>query len=315
MDIEDLALPGLVTSYQVISASRRTDIPGCHLRAFTKSMERGYIKIPNPKFPTKVYNISLKPEHVDCIAWWSKDYGKWIKAYQRNPGLFKQYTAHYFNFTINSDRRSDQNSDDPDDPSDDSSLEHLSTTLDQRLDQLEFLVKEFGIDAVNPRFDPIVHYQLLSDPPDKLRHNLGQFEYIMSQFFEIGIQEVSISFCEPFSSVVENMVKCGKKLITLSSDQKLYVIESLVKMASPFGIQLKSCCGGNLGLPASVCISADKIGRLLAPRGKQLRKKGKDRGQRQECNCVISRDVGDYSQECGHGCDYCYANPTLKISK
>ena len=65
VDIEDISIS---PPYQIISASRRTDIPGCHLSSFMKSMELGYINVPNPRFPQKMYRVSLSPNHVDCIA-------------------------------------------------------------------------------------------------------------------------------------------------------------------------------------------------------------------------------------------------------
>ena len=42
---------------------------------------------------------------------------------------------------------------------------------------------------------------------------------------------------------------------------------------------------------------------------KEIKKDNKDKGQRQFCGCIVSKDIGQYNT-CPHLCEYCYANTT-----
>lgn len=112
--------------------------------------------------------------------------------------------------------------------------------------------------------------------------------------------------------VVKRMQKRGKVLLDLTDDDKYAILDDLIPIVDKYKMKLRACCtSGVVGyknkITESHCVDGDKIEKLISTK---LTKKSKDKGQRKECNCVLSRDVGSYKYVCEHSCDYCYANPS-----
>jgi hypothetical protein len=57
----------------IISASRRTDMPAFYSEWFMNRLREGYCLVLNPFNPWQVARISLVPESVDAIVFWSKN--------------------------------------------------------------------------------------------------------------------------------------------------------------------------------------------------------------------------------------------------
>ena len=64
---------GKVGGAMIVSASRRTDIPAFYFDWFCERLRDGYVDVVNPFNRKQVSRISLKPEAVDCIVFWTKD--------------------------------------------------------------------------------------------------------------------------------------------------------------------------------------------------------------------------------------------------
>ena len=57
----------------IISASRRTDIPSYYSDWFFRRLEAGFVCTRNPMNPKQVSRISLSPDVVDGIVFWTKN--------------------------------------------------------------------------------------------------------------------------------------------------------------------------------------------------------------------------------------------------
>lgn len=57
----------------ILSASRRTDIPCYYSEWFINRLKAGYALSRNPMNHAQLSKISLSPDVVDCIVFWTKD--------------------------------------------------------------------------------------------------------------------------------------------------------------------------------------------------------------------------------------------------
>ncbi len=255
----------------------------------------GYVDVRNPFNPKQVYRVSLLPEDVKCWVWWSKDFGPFIKCYHQNRPLFNQYKAHYFHFTINSPSELEPN---------------VTISLEERFEQLKWLIKTFGKLAVNFRFDPIVFYK----KGKKIHDNLTHFEYIIETISSLGLEEMIFSFVTIYPKVKKRMIARGKHPVTLSFQEKKEIVIKLLPTCKKHDVVMKACCQPDLlrisGIEQACCIDATKIEALAGETIPKIR----DTGQRKNCNCHKSKDIGGYTGifKCKHDCDYCYASPSRK---
>lgn len=324
----------------ILSCSRRTDVPWAFLRQYLKGFEEGFMYIAagarkgsdGVRGVDIVRPICVQPysnhtrKGVVCISWWSKNYKKWIAAYQQPDSILHRYPVHLFNFTINSENLD---------------LEPgMETDLADRLAQASYLANTFGAQALSCRFDPIVHYRLSSGGP--VLDNLKDFELIMRHLGSLGVDHIVFSFCQAYPKSVRNMLAAGLELVTLNREQEYAILDRIMPIAHKYGVQMR-CCGnkGLVGYPISTvneefalktsrrdgsqtnvavigqsrCVDAHLAERIAHEKGYNITfSQSKDLRQRTQCECHRSTDIGQYTFQCPHGCIYCYANP-MKRSK
>ena len=243
---------------------------------------------------------SWAPEHgVRCIAWWSKDYSEWLRAWD-NPAthdLLARFDAHYFNFTVNGEQ---------------SILEPgLTTTLDERLAQVRRLAEIFTPAAVLLRFDPICFYTVGGGSE---RNNLGDFKKIIEAAAACGVTRVATAFYDHYPQVAKRaLANAGIRFSVLQPERRAEIMRPLAALAHSVGVTLEMCGqalpGGVPFIAQSSCISSVAIDSVLHARGHMaLRRHGKETGSHEKCHCVASREIGGYGLKCLHGCEYCYVN-------
>ncbi|MHC6201970.1 DUF1848 family protein [Breznakiellaceae bacterium SP9] len=57
----------------ILSVSRRTDIPSFYSEWFFHRLQEQSVLVRNPRYKQQVRAVSLSPDLVDCIVFWSKN--------------------------------------------------------------------------------------------------------------------------------------------------------------------------------------------------------------------------------------------------
>jgi len=265
----------------IISASRRTDIPAFYTEWFMQRLRAGYACVRNPMNYRQVSRVSLTPDVVDCIVFWTKNPGPLLARLDEVDALGYKY---YFHYTLNSYGPE---------------IEPHLPPLAERVAMFKELTRRLGKEAVVWRYDPI----LLTDSVTK--------EYHAEQFIQFAQQLAGstercvISFVDLYEKTQRNMKNIA--LREADEDTMREIAGQFVLIADKYGIEVQSCSEAidlsASGVRPGKCIDGGLIEKIIGC-GLNI---GKDKNQREECGCVESVDIGAYNT-CRLGCVYCYAN-------
>lgn len=264
----------------ILSASRRTDIPNYYSEWLARRFRAGFLCVRNPMNFRQVSRITLNPNVIDCIVFWTKNPAPMLPYLDE----YRRY-MYYFQFTLTG----------------------YGKDIEPGLpDKRRILIPAFceladriGRDRVIWRYDPIFlsdHYTL---------------DYHVKAFTRIAealagrTRRVVISFLDDYEKTKRNMK--GINIQGLTKEKMRRLAHSFAVIAGRYGMEIQTCAEkidlSEYGVTHGACIDREYIEHLL---GCRLRA-GKDHGQRPECRCMESVEIGSY-HTCRNGCRYCYAN-------
>ncbi|HCK99197.1 MAG TPA: hypothetical protein DHW42_03715 [Candidatus Marinimicrobia bacterium] len=275
----------------IISASRRTDIPAFYGEWFYQQVRQGFVDVPNP-FSGKSYRVSLKPEDVSAVVFWSKEYRPFLPILEKIESIYQN--RFLFHFTINGFQDHAKKY-----------FEPFIPELTVSIQTAKTLAARYGADTLLWRFDPIIFSDI--SKPDEC---LNTFQFIVGQL-EGLTSRCYISFVDLYGKVSRRFERLSWEHSFQFSkpafDQQIEFAQKLVNIARECGIAVFTCCEDEIGQAAGIlkghCIDADLLQRLYPDR--QFTDEIKP--TRKGCGCYASRDIGAYNS-CRHGCLYCYAS-------
>lgn len=282
----------------IVSASRRTDIPACFAEWFMNRVREGFVHVANPFNPKQVKSYSLRPLDVDVIVFWSKNPGPLMEHLDTLDSLGYRY---YFQFTLNDYPRI---------------LEPNLPPLDMRLETFRALSRRLDPARVIWRWDPVVVSSLT--PPG---YHLDRIQKV-AQALEGHSERLVISLLDFYGKVTGRLKGLSRDAglsfqdVTLPQhrEELLDLAGRIRDVAVRYGFEVYSCAEpvdlGSTGIGHGACIDGRLIRRLFGIE----RDMRKDKGQRTDCLCVESVDIGAYNT-CSHQCVYCYANSSEETIK
>ena len=315
----------------IVSASRSTDIPAFYAKWFFNRLKQGYVTWTNP-FNQKVSYVSF--ENTKVIVFWSKN-PRPIIPYL--PELDKRGIHYYFQFTLND--------------YDNEGFEPHVPKVDTRVETFRKLSKIVGPDRVIWRFDPLIITpgktvrDLMLRVFELSKKLQGLTHKLVFSFIDIGpYKKVKSNLIRDTAVFNDDNIQSSE----FTTEQMLEAAQMLSKMRDwwherGWDFKIATCAEKidleQFGIEHNHCIDAELMKHVFADDtdlvhyleygkfpeqtdlfsaldpGKPLSEKQlKDKGQREDCGCMISKDIGMYNT-CPHGCVYCYANTSQQRAR
>ncbi len=270
---------------QVVSVSRRTDIPAWYAEWFMNRVRAGYAQYRNP-FGGQMHEVSLRPEDVMAFVFWSRNYAPLLPYLSE---LDERGFGGYFHFTL-----TDYGA----------PLEPYAPPTEKMIDVFHELARRYSPKHLLWRFDPMIFSAQM--PPDRM---LERFERLAERL-KGATERCYISVVDDYRKVRKNvgtLVEQGFFGEQPEQETMQAFAAQLVEIARVRGIGLHACCetifSGIDGIRQAHCIDPLLLAQLFPAKFHALR----PAPTREGCGCFASRDIGAYDT-CIHGCVYCYAN-------
>lgn len=269
----------------IISASRRTDIPAFFSDWFYNRIKEGYVLVRNPMNIHQVSKISLSPDVVDCIVFWTKNPQPMICRLDE----LKDYN-YYYQFTLNSYSKDIE----PNVPYKDKEI----------IQTFRLLSDKIGSNKVIWRYDPIIITEKYST-----EYHVKYFEKLVQLLYG-KFNKCIISFVDFYKKTARSFKESGIREPTI--EEINFLAKAFSQISKKYGFEINTCAEeidlSLYGIDHGKCIDDKLIEQLCGCKISV----NKDKNQRDVCGCIESIDIGLYNT-CMHKCKYCYANYSFKI--
>ena len=298
----------------IISASRSTDIPTFYSDWFISRWEAGYIKWTNPFNGQPLY-VSFK--NTRLVVFWTKNPRPMFKHLDY---LDKNIPNYYFQFSLND--------------YDKERYEAKVPSVESRIKTFKELSQRLGKKRVVWRYDPLILTKDI-DVNELLRRvkNIGDQIHEFTEKLVFSFVDIDI-----YKKVENNLKKEDVPYIEWTTQNMEEFAKGISQINKDWGLQLGTCSEkidlDKYGIVHNKCIDDDLMidlfshdSQLMDFLGVEIKQADlfsdgeiiktrnlKDKGQREDCGCIMAKDIGAYNT-CPHECNYCYANASKEIAK
>lgn len=224
----------------IISASRRTDIPTYYSDWFYNRIKDGFVYVRNPMNIHQISKVSLSPDVVDGIVFWTKN----PRPMMDRLDLLKDY-MYYFQFTVNSYAQDIE--------------ANIPSKNNVIIPTFQELSKLIGPERVIWRYDPILLSQKYS-----IEYHVHYFEEIAKRLSGYTSKCV-ISFVDLYRNTQKNTKSLG--LLPMETKTMYEIARRLVEIASKHNIVIESCAEKinleQFGIEHGHCVDCDLFEKLL----------------------------------------------------
>ena len=276
----------------IISASRRTDIPAFYSEWFVRRVQAGYCEVPNPVNPRQIARISLLPQDVDAVVFWTRSPMPLLSRLSELDALGLHY---YFQFTLCGYGPP---------------IEGCNPPTASSIEAFKRLSSRVGAGRVIWRYDPIVFSEATT-----IDFHLRNFEFL-STALKGCTRRCVVSIWDNYRKLASRLEALGEQGIHFRQPAQAELdrlMPRLAEVCAANAMEIVSCAEEvdleRFGVRRGKCVDDELIQRLF---GHEVCHK-KDGAQRPACGCVESRDIGMYNT-CSFGCSYCYATTSFSAA-
>lgn len=251
------------------------------------------VQVMSP-FGRGISEVSLRPEDVIAIVFWTKDAGPLSPHLEE---LSERGHCFTFLYTVNNYPEN---------------LEPHVPELGHTINVMENLTRNFPTATLRWRYDPIV----ITNTMNRQWHlkNFRELCRLVAPFSS----ECIFSFCDYYKKTIRNMERGVADYKVPDENACVEMGLEMASIAADSGITLSACAHDFLvsdRIAKARCIDTGWLTRVADTAGRRdALMSVKNAPSRKECGCAASKDIGAYNT-CAHQCVYCYANANAKLAR